>query len=37
MDGHRAVPYLGKSQIPDEAEGILEGVTELSCGAPVGV
>lgn len=28
MDGHGAVAYLGKSQIPGEAEGILEGVTE---------
>lgn len=29
--------YLSKSQIPGEAEGILEGVTEWSCGAPLGV
>lgn len=28
VDGHDAVAYLGKSQIPGEAEGILEGVTE---------
>lgn len=37
MDGHDAVAYLGKTQIPGVAEGILEGVTGWSCDAPLSV